>query len=72
MDARNEIDISKISNALHFERIIDFISEDLLSLSLKDAFDAEGITKMITSRHPNWSRPRDTEPIDELKKRFIE
>lgn len=69
LDSEGKIDLSKLYNGLHFERLVDHIIRDCKSggYALEDAFNPEMLMFAIKSRHYNWIRPENAPFFDELE-----
>lgn len=61
LDSEGKIDLTKLYNGLHFERLVDYIINDLKSgdYDLEEAFEPKMLMIAIKSRHYNWIRPEN-------------
>lgn len=59
LDSEGKIDLSKVYNSLHFERIINYICTESKTnwFTLEELLEPETLERMIKSRHYNWIRP---------------
>ena len=70
LDSQGKIDLSKIHNSLHLNRIIENLIIESDSFSLKDVFDPKMIQLAINSRHYNYLRPEGALKYDALTFNF--
>lgn len=66
LDSEQKINLNKIQNSLHFNRIVENILTELDSSTYDEIFDPECINIMINSRHYNWTRPVGSPPQNDL------
>ena len=57
LDSSGKINLSKVQNSLHYNRIVENILDESISSSYDELFDPELLSVMINSRHYNWTRP---------------